>query len=120
ARLGVGRTFQDVRLFPSLTCVDNLLLATHVSERRGLFANGLLLPAARRESRESRAVVDAVMELVDLSPFAEATPEELSYGTLRMLELAAMLVLRPRLLLLDEPASGVAEAEARARGPMLR
>jgi branched-chain amino acid transport system permease protein len=120
ASAGIGRTFQDVRLFPSMTCVENLLLATHVRQRRGLLANGLLLPPARREERTARAQVDAVLELVDLRPFAEAAPAELSYGTLRMLELAAMLVLRPRLLLLDEPASGVAEAEARTLGPLLR
>jgi ABC-type branched-subunit amino acid transport system ATPase component/ABC-type branched-subunit amino acid transport system permease subunit len=120
ARAGIGRTFQDVRLFPTLSCIDNLLLATHVQQRRGLLAHALLLPSARSEERAGRAAVAAVLELVDLTPFADATPAELSYGTLRMLELAAMLVLRPRLLLLDEPASGVAEAEARALAPLLR
>ncbi len=120
ARAGIGRTFQDVRLFPTLSCIDNLLLATHVRQHRGLLAHALLLPPAVREERAGRAAVDAVLELVDLRPFADATPAELSYGTLRMLELAAMLVLQPRLLLLDEPASGVAEAEARALAPLLR
>jgi ABC-type branched-subunit amino acid transport system ATPase component len=119
-RAGVGRTFQDVRLFGTLSCIDNLLLATHTRQRRGLLAHSVLLPSATREERAARASVEAVLELVDLAPFADATPAELSYGTLRMLELAAMLVLRPRLLLLDEPASGVAEAEARALEPLLR
>ncbi len=120
AQAGVGRTFQDVRMFTTMTCRQNLLVAAHTNMRSGLFADGLLLPKARREEADVEARVDRVMELVDLGPFRDAAADELSYGTLRMLELAAMLVLRPRLLLLDEPASGVAEAEARALRPLLR
>jgi ABC-type branched-subunit amino acid transport system ATPase component/ABC-type branched-subunit amino acid transport system permease subunit len=120
AQHGVGRTFQDVRMFPSMSCRDNLLVAAHTKMRTGLLANGLLLPRARAEEAEVVAHVERVLELVDLGPFRDARADELSYGTLRMLELAAMLVLRPKLLLLDEPASGVAEAEARALRPLLR
>ena len=119
AQHGVGRTFQDVRMFPSMSCRDNLLVAAHTKMRTGLLANGLLLPRARAEEAEVVAHVERVLELVDLGPFRDAQADELSYGTLRMLELAAMLVLRPKLLLLDEPASGVAEAEARALRPLL-
>lgn len=120
AQHGIGRTFQDVRMFKTMTCRENLLVAAHTKMKSGLLASGLVLPSARREQDDVEAIVDAVMELVDLGPFRDATADELSYGTLRMLELAAMLVLRPKLLLLDEPASGVAEAEARALRPMLR
>ena len=107
-------------MFKTMTCRENLLVAAHTQMRRGLLANGLFLPAARTEEAAVIERVERVMELVDLGPFRDATADELSYGTLRMLEFAAMLVLRPRLLLLDEPASGVAEAEARALRPLLR
>lgn len=120
AQFGIGRTFQDVRMFKTMTCRENLLVAAHTKMKSGLLATGLLLPRARKEEADVAERVDRVMELVDLGPFRDATADELSYGTLRMLELAAMLVLRPKLLLLDEPASGVAEAEARALRPLLR
>lgn len=120
ARLGVSRSFQHAQLFPSLTVVDNLLVAKHPAMRHGLLEDGFRLPRARAEEAEARAQVEAVMDVVDLTPFAEARADELSYGTLRLVQLAAMLAQRPRLLLLDEPAAGLAEAEARALEPLLK
>ncbi len=120
ARLGVSRSFQHAQLFPSLTVVENLLVARHPGMRHGLLEDGFRLPRARSEESQARAQVEAVMDVVDLSPFADARADELSYGTLRMVQLAAMLAQRPRLLLLDEPAAGLAEAEARALEPLLR
>jgi ABC-type branched-subunit amino acid transport system ATPase component len=64
--------------------------------------------------------VEAILDLVDLRPWRHARPGELSYGTLRFLELAAVLSLNPRILLLDEPASGIAQKEVEALGPLLR
>ncbi len=120
ARLGVSRSFQQAQLFPTLSVVDNLLVAEHPAMRHGLVAGGLRLPRARREETGARAHVQDVLELVDLTPFASVRADELSYGTLRLVQLAAMLVQRPRLLLLDEPAAGLAEAEARALDPLIR
>jgi len=120
ARLGVSRSFQQAQLFPSLTVVDNLLVAKHPAMRHGLLEDGFRLPRARTEELEARAQVEAVMDVVDLTPFADARADELSYGTLRLVQLAAMLAQRPRLLLLDEPAAGLAEAEARALEPLLK
>lgn len=120
AGLGVSRSFQQAQLFPSLSVVDNLLVAKHPDMRHGLVEGGLRLPRARREESGARAQVEAVLDVVDLTPFADARADELSYGTLRLVQLAAMLAQRPRLLLLDEPAAGLAEAEARALEPLLR
>ena len=120
AGLGVSRSFQQAQLFPSMTVVDNLLVAEHPALRQGLFGGGLRTPRARREEATSRTHVEEVLDLVDLRPFADARTDELSYGTLRLVQLAAMLVQRPRLLLLDEPAAGLAEAEARALEPLIR
>jgi ABC-type branched-subunit amino acid transport system ATPase component len=119
ARLGVSRSFQHAQLFPTLTVRENLLVARHPAMGHGLLAGGLRLPRARAEEAEATAQVDAVMEVVDLTPFADARADELSYGTLRLVQLAAMLTQRPRLLLLDEPAAGLAEAEARALQPLI-
>ncbi len=120
AKLGVSRSFQHAQLFPTLTVLENLLVAKHPAMRHGLLADGLRLPRARSEESEARAHVEAVMEVVDLTPFADARADELSYGTLRLVQLAAMLTQRPRLLLLDEPAAGLAEAEARALQPLIK
>lgn len=120
AALGVSRSFQHATLFPSYTVVENLLVAKHPSLRQGLFGGGMRLPRARAEEAASREEIAAVLDVVDLSPFADARADELSYGTLRLVQLAALLVQRPRLLLLDEPAAGLAEAEARALTPLLR
>lgn len=120
ARLGVSRSFQHAQLFPSLTVVQNLLVAKHPSMRHGLLADGFRLPRARGEESDARDQIDAVLDVVDLTPFADARADELSYGTLRLVQLAAMLAQRPRLLLLDEPAAGLAEAEARALEPLLK
>ncbi len=120
ARLGVSRSFQQAQLFPSMTVVDNLLVAEHPALRHGLLAGGFRTPRSTREERHARDHVEEVLDLVDLTPFAKARADELSYGTLRLVQLAAMLVQRPRLLLLDEPAAGLAEAEARALEPLIR
>jgi len=117
---GIGRTFQHVRLFRGLTVEENLLVAQHRHLSSGALASMLRLPSHRRDERRARERVEAVLELVDLTPWRHARPSELSYGTLRFLELACVLSLEPRVLLLDEPASGIAQREAEALGPMLR
>jgi branched-chain amino acid transport system permease protein len=120
ARLGISRSFQQAQLFPSLTVIENLLVAHHPAFGHGLLSGGLRLPRARREETNAVRHVEEVIQLVDLTPFVDARADELSYGTLRLVQLAAMLVQRPRLLLLDEPAAGLAEAEARALAPLIR
>src|SRR5947207_1209670 len=88
--------------------------------RHGVLADTFTLPSARREEHAILEEADRLVELVAMTAFAEKYASELSYGTLRLLELACMLALRPSLLLLDEPASGVSQKETEALIPLLR
>ncbi|MDQ4005328.1 MAG: ABC transporter ATP-binding protein [Actinomycetota bacterium] len=117
---GVGRTFQHVRLFGRLTVFENLLVAQHRRGRAGSFAAMLRLPSHRREERAAAERAEELLDLIDLRAWRNAHPTELSYGTLRFLELACALSLRPSVLLLDEPASGIAQREVEALGPLLK
>jgi ABC-type branched-subunit amino acid transport system ATPase component len=120
AGLGIGRTLQNVRLFPYLTIVDNIRVALHRHMRHGVISDALQLPPARVEEKATLAEAEALVELMGMQAFAEKYASELSYGTLRLLELACMLALKPQLLLLDEPASGISQKETEALGPLLR
>lgn len=117
---GIGRTFQHVRLFRNLTVYENLLVAQHRHLSSGAVAAMLRLPGWRRDEKDARDRVEETLELVNLRPWKDAHPSELSYGTTRFLELAAVLSLKPRVLLLDEPASGIQQKEVEALGPMLK
>jgi len=117
---GIGRTFQGVRLYPSLSVLDNLLVSFHAHMRGGIAAGALRLPRARTAERRARDRADEVMQLIDLHPYVTKPAGALSFGTLRLTELACLLMLTPRMILLDEPASGIAQKETEALGPLLR
>jgi branched-chain amino acid transport system ATP-binding protein len=117
---GLGRTFQHVRLFRGLTVEENLLAAQHRHLRASPIAAMLRLRSWRRDEAEAREMVERMLEIIDLRPWRNRYPWELSYGTLRFLELAATLSLRPAVLLLDEPATGIQQKEVEQLGPMLR
>jgi branched-chain amino acid transport system ATP-binding protein len=117
---GLGRTFQHVRLFRGLTVEENLLAAQHRHLSASPLAAMLRLPSWRRDEAEARELVERMLETIDLRPWRNRYPWELSYGTLRFLELAATLSLRPSVLLLDEPATGIQQKEVEQLGPMLR
>ena len=120
ADLGIGRTLQNVRLFPYLTIVDNLRIALHRHMSGGILSHAFRLPAGRREEAEILERAEGLVRLMGMQAFADKYASELSYGTLRLLELACMLALEPKLLLLDEPASGISQKETEALGPLLR
>jgi branched-chain amino acid transport system ATP-binding protein len=119
AGLGIGRTLQNVKLFPYLTIVDNIRVALHRHQQTGPLTHALALPAWRQEEQDVTAEAERLVEMVGMQAFAEKFASELSYGTLRLLELACMLALKPSLLLLDEPASGISQKETEALGPLL-
>jgi ABC-type branched-subunit amino acid transport system ATPase component len=117
---GIGRTFQHVRLFRGLTVEENLLVAQHRHLRATTLAAMLRLPSWRRDETLAREMVEQMLQVVDLRPWRTRFPWELSYGTLRFLEFASVLSIRPKVLLLDEPATGIQQKEVEALGPMLK
>jgi branched-chain amino acid transport system ATP-binding protein len=110
-RLGIARTFQNIRLFQQLTALENVLAGRHCRTRSGLFGAMLQPPAFRRE--ESGAVARAAEELafVGLAGRELELAKNLPYGDQRRLEIARALATEPRLLVLDEPAGGMNEQE---------
>jgi branched-chain amino acid transport system ATP-binding protein len=112
ARLGVGRTFQAVQLFGRLSVADNLLVATHMRNHSGLLGHSMALPGAIRTEVAMRRRVEQVVDFLDLGGVADRTVSDLSFGVLRIVELARALVTGSELVLLDEPASGLDNTES--------
>ena len=111
AALGIARTFQNLALVRGLSVRDNVLLGAHHRARAGLVTSALSLPAVHAEERTLRSEADEILERLDLAPLARRPAAGLPYGTLKRIELARALCQRPRLLMLDEPASGLTHAE---------
>jgi ABC-type branched-subunit amino acid transport system ATPase component len=120
AERGIGRTLQNVKLFPNLSVFDNLRVALHRHQTVGMATAALRLPKLRTEEQETIDEANRVLGLIGMETWAEKFASELSYGTLRLLELGCMLALKPSMLLLDEPASGISQKETEALGPLLR
>ncbi|MEX2293603.1 MAG: ATP-binding cassette domain-containing protein [Acidimicrobiales bacterium] len=119
ARLGLGRTFQDARLYPTMTVRDTLAAAFHASHASGIFSEGFGLRSAAREEARVRDEAEALCEVVDLRRYLDFRISELSFGTTRAVELAWLVAQRPSVLLLDEPASGLQQSEVRVLGPLI-
>jgi ABC-type branched-subunit amino acid transport system ATPase component len=118
--LGIGRTFQNARLFRSMTVRDILRTVQHDGIRSGFFASIAGLARSRAEERAVAARADEALELVGLTAHGDKQAQELSTGMLRLCELAAVVAVKPKLLLLDEPSSGIAQKETEALLPLLR
>jgi ABC-type branched-subunit amino acid transport system ATPase component/predicted MFS family arabinose efflux permease len=121
AGLGMGRSFQDARLWPSLTVAESIAVALHQdAEIQAAIPAVFGLPQVA-ESEDALAVkVEDLIELMGLGAFRSKFIAELSTGSRRIVELAAMLAHRPSILLLDEPSSGIAQRETEALGPLIR
>jgi branched-chain amino acid transport system ATP-binding protein len=120
AALGIGRTFQNVALFRTMSVLENVLVGRHSRSRGGFFANAVRLPYAVRADRAARESARELLALLDLERVADTPVAALPFGTQKRVELARALAAQPKLLLLDEPASGLNHEEVGAIGALIR
>ena len=120
AALGIGRTFQNLALFRTMSVLDNVMIGGHCQTKSGFLSNALRLPWVRREEQELRARANDAIRLLDLENEAHRPVADLPFGTQKRVELARALLSRPKLLLLDEPAGGLNHEEVDALRQLLR
>lgn len=111
ADLGIARTFQNIELFEHATVLQNLLVGRHRHRKTNLLQEALFTSKARREEKKHREAVEEVIDFLDLQPYRDKMIAGLPYGVRKVVELGRALASGPRLLLLDEPASGLSVEE---------
>jgi branched-chain amino acid transport system ATP-binding protein len=111
ARMGLVRTFQTARILAGMSVLDNLLVGGHLDTRARLWQQALSLPGARAEDSRLRERAEGLLEIVGLAARASDAASTLSVGAQKLLEMARALMVRPRVLLLDEPAAGLNGSE---------
>ncbi len=114
AQRGFARTFQNIRLFGSMTALENVMIGRHVRSRSGIWSGMLRTPAERQEEREIEARALALLKYVGIAHRANDLASALPYGDQRRLEIARALATEPKLLALDEPAAGMNATETLA------
>ena len=119
AVIGIGRTFQNLALFRTMTVLENIMVGRHCRTHSGFFVNALRLPAVAREEHATHDSARALLRLLDLESLAGTRVAELPLGTQKRVELARALASEPKLLLLDEPASGLNHEEVGALGKLI-
>lgn len=120
ASLGIGRTFQNLALFRTLSVADNIRVGCHCRTSSGFIANALRLSQAVRDRVQTEAAMQRAIEFLDLGSVAGKRVSDLPFGTQKRVELARALAGNPTLLLLDEPACGLNHEEVRSLGDLIR
>jgi branched-chain amino acid transport system ATP-binding protein len=120
ARLGLARTFQNIRLFPDLTVIENVMAGLHMRYGAGVWTTLFGLPRLGRAEATIRRRAGEILELAGLQALAPVRAGDLAYGDQRRVEIARALATEPRLLLLDEPAAGMNPSETRAVVELIR
>ena len=120
AELGIGRTFQNLALFKTMSVRQNILLGGHCRTSSGLLANALRLPGVAREEHLQAEHAQSLIDLLGLQPVSETRVMDLPFGTQKRVELGRALASRPKLLLLDEPAGGLNHEEVGVLMELLR
>ena len=120
AAVGIGRTFQNLALFRSMSVRDNIMVGMHCRTRTGFLSNALRLPRVAREERATAGKVRELIDFLELGAVADKRVSDLPFGTQKRVELARALASETRLLLLDEPASGLNHEEVHALGRLIR
>lgn len=120
ARLGVARTFQNIRLLPEASVLDNVLIGYYRLEKAPLLASLLGLPASRRETKDLREQGRALLKRFGMSEYENVPAGGLAYGYQRRVEMMRAVASKPDVLLLDEPVAGMNDVEARSLGRIFK
>jgi branched-chain amino acid transport system ATP-binding protein len=120
AKTGIVRTFQNLALIPFATVLDNLMIGAHIYYDSGLFHQFLYTKKLKYEDKANRAMAMDILERLDLAQYKDAFPPSLSYGILKKVELARTMMIKPRLIILDEPAAGLNDSETEDLAEIIR